>query len=116
MFDALQYVEIDCNGIVHQFSVVFAGKDVTGASHISRQLIDFVKIAIDELLNVALITQICQDELISVSFIECRILKVNSANPKSFIFETLYQMVTDKSTGAAYQGGLDRSCLHLTAS
>jgi hypothetical protein len=50
---------------VHKIGVVLPGEDITGAAHVCRKLIDFVKAAIDNGATKAVVAQVADHEIVS---------------------------------------------------
>ena len=69
---------------MHDWRIVVARKDKTSAPHISRQLIDFVKEAIENLFTYAVIAQVTQYEIIGLGWGEFRIFQVYAPDPMAF--------------------------------
>jgi hypothetical protein len=59
----LQHVQIDGGGVVHYDSVMLAGEDTSSATHVGRELIDFVN-SRDGVPDYGRIAEIPDDELI----------------------------------------------------
>ena len=101
-------VQIDRRRIVHHVGVVLTGENVTGAAHVGRQLVNFVKPPIDHISHKIRITKIADHEIIGLGFAKARKFKVRATNPESLALEPLDQMMTDEPTGAADQRELPR--------
>jgi hypothetical protein len=68
---------------VHQVGIMFAGKDVTSATHVSSELIHLVEAAIDDSATGALIAQVADDEVVSHCFREFVKFQVYAAHPEA---------------------------------
>jgi hypothetical protein len=86
---------------VHQVGIVLTGKDVAGAAHVSRQLIDFVEPPVDYIFHKIRITKIADHEIIGLGFAKAWKFEIRATNPESLTLEPLDQMMTDEATGAA---------------
>jgi hypothetical protein len=96
-------IKIDACRVVHYVSVMFTGEDVTGSTHVGRELIDFAKAAVDHMLYEVRITKVADHKVIGLGFAEPWELEIGASHPKAFALEPLYKMVTDEATGPAYQ-------------
>ena len=101
-------VEVDARRVVHHIGIVFAGEDIAGSPHVSRELIDFVEPAVDHLSYKVRITQIANHEIVSLGLAETWEFEISTSNPKALPLEPPYQVVTDEPTGPADQRGPSR--------
>jgi hypothetical protein len=96
-------VEINARRIVHYVSVMFTGEDVTGSTHVGRELIDFAKAAVDHMLYEVRITKVADHEVIGLRFAEPWEFEIGASHPEAFALEPLDKMVTDEATGPTHQ-------------
>jgi hypothetical protein len=72
---------------MHEVSIMLAGKDVTGSSHVGSQLIYFIEAAVDYVSNDVLVTQVTDDKIIGYGFCKPGIPQIYTAYPKSILFK-----------------------------
>ena len=86
---------------MHDFGVMIAGEDITGAAHIGGELIHEIKRAVDYRGADLLVPEITYDEFICGSLRKLGILEVDPAHPASFGPEPSHEMAPDEATGTA---------------
>jgi len=68
---------------VHNIGVILANKYKSGPAHIRRQLINFVKPAVDDVFTEVWIAKVSNDEIVGFAYRIFVVLKINSTNPES---------------------------------
>jgi hypothetical protein len=86
---------------MHDLGVVLAGEDIARTAHVRRELIDLVKLPINDFATGLGVAEVGDQEIIGFRFIELWVFQIGTANPKVFAFETLDQMGAYKATGPA---------------
>jgi hypothetical protein len=67
---------------VHDISVILADKYKSGATHIRRQLINFIKSAIDDMSTKVWITKITNYKIVCFAYRIFMALQIDATNPK----------------------------------
>src|SRR5258706_15905764 len=96
---------------MHDVGVVFPGENISRSSHVSGELVDFVKSAVDSLAAGGEISEIADDEIISLCFAKPGKLQVGPAHPEALSFQPLDKRATDESPRATDQCTLHPSHL-----
>jgi hypothetical protein len=71
---------------MHDVRVMLSREYVSCAPHIGRQLVDFIKLAVNHRLAQFLIAQVADDKIVRFSFVKLRKFQVNTSNPEAFRF------------------------------
>ena len=76
---------------------MLAGKDVTRAPHVGRELINLVKAPVDQLPDEISIAEIADHEVVSLGFTKSRELEIGGSDPETLSLQAPHQMMTDKA-------------------
>ena len=82
---------------MHDDCVVLAREDVSGAPHISSELINFIESAINDFAAIRRFAQIGENEIVGFCFGELGKLEIDTAHPETFSLQVLYEMGSDKA-------------------
>jgi hypothetical protein len=88
---------------VHDVRIVLAGEDIAGTTHVGRQLVNFIEIAIYYAMDGILLAQVGDNEVVCFGLGVFVKLEVHTTHPKTFTLEALDQMAADKAARAKYQ-------------
>ena len=83
---------------MHDIGVVFSGENISSSSHVSGELVDFVKSAVDSLAADYDISEIADDEVISFCFTKPWKLQIDPAYPEALSFQPLDEMAANESS------------------
>jgi 2-keto-3-deoxy-L-rhamnonate aldolase RhmA len=79
----VEHIQIDRRRVVHQLGIVFAGKDVTSATHVGSELIHLVEAAVDNGAAGALVPQVADDKVVGFGLREFVKFQINAAHPEA---------------------------------
>ena len=79
----VEHIQIDRRRIVHYLGVVFAGKDVTRATHIGSELIYLIEAAVDNSAAGAVVPQVTNDKVIGFGLRKFVKFQINTAHPEA---------------------------------
>src|SRR5262245_54859108 len=91
---------------MHHIGVVFSGEDIAGPSHVSGELINFIKAPIDRMFYEILVAEIADDKIIRLRLAEAWEFEVGASHPETFALQAAHEMMTDEAAGPADEGYL----------
>ena len=82
---------------MHHFRIVLAGKNVSGASHVRSQLVNFVVPPVDYLATNQRISKISDQKIVGLHVAVFRRFQVHPPNPESLSLQPVHQVAADEA-------------------
>jgi hypothetical protein len=82
---------------MHHFRIVLAGKNVSGASHVRSQLVNFVVPPVDHLATNQRISKISDQKIVGLHLAIFRRFQVHTPDPKSLSLQPVHQVAADEA-------------------
>ena len=78
-------IKVDRRRIMHDVGIVLTSENISCASHICGQLVDFIESAIDNLSAHILIAQVADYKIICRGFRKLRIFEIDTPDPEPVV-------------------------------
>ena len=82
---------------MHHFRIVLAGKNVSGASHVRSQLVNFVVPPVDHLATNQRISKISDQKIVGLHVAIFRRFQVHPPNPNAFALQPVNQVAANEA-------------------